>query len=264
MANRQRFQPHANWHCGRQKRNHSRSLALLCALAAVLFYPASSYSTETAAALKPFLASYVVNYRGLQAGTSTLELRSEGEGKFNYSSRSNARGLFRLVVGHEISQVSVLEIASTIVRPLRYTGDDGSTATDRDISLDFNWQTGRVSGVDEDSPVDLPLQIGVQDVMSAQVALMWDALRGETPKPYFLADKTELKSYTTLFQGNERLMTALGELDTVVYVSRRMGAKHSLRVWLAPSLGYIPVQAEQLRETRRVWIMRIASTDIRQ
>jgi hypothetical protein len=48
-------------------------------------------------------------------------------------------------------------------------------------------------------------------------------------------------------------------LDTVVFRSRRDGAKHSVRIWLAPSLGFVPVQAEQLREDKRVWIMRIVS-----
>ena len=37
----------------------------------------------------------------------------------------------------------------------RYRGDDGSSKTARDISLDFNWETGRATGVAEDKAVDV-------------------------------------------------------------------------------------------------------------
>ena len=57
----------------------------------------------------------------------------------------------------------------------------------------------------------------------------------------------------------ERIRTALGELDTVVVASSRTGNDRVLRMWFAPSLDYIPVQAERTRAGKLEFAMRIKS-----
>lgn len=218
---------------------------------------AAAAQTGPATELKPFVASYAVTWRGMNAGTSELKLERQPDGNYLYSSRSNASGLFRLVLGGEIVQTSLFELAAEGVRPLRYRADDGSSDTDRDISLDFDWQAARITGVAEDEPVDIQLPPHTQDDLSIQMAVAYDLQHGSKPALYRLADKNKVKEYQYASEGEARLKTAMGELDTVIYRSQRTGSQRVTRTWLAPSLGFLPVRAEQIRNGKREWLMEV-------
>lgn len=209
--------------------------------------------------LQPFTASYDVVYRGIDAGSTHLELKRENGDRYTYTSRSRAHGLFRLFLGNDILQTSTFSLTDAGVQPLQYRGDDGSKSISRDISYDFDWTLRRVKGVEEQQPVNIALIDDVQDPMSIQIALMYDLIRGKTPANYSLVDKKELKTYDYTNEGVARIKTVLGELDTVVYASHRQGSKRKTRMWCAPSLGFIPVQAKQTRDNKREWLMQIIS-----
>jgi hypothetical protein len=151
----------------------------------------------------------------------------------------------------------VLTIDESGVRPLRYAADDGTDSTTRDIRLEFDWPAGRVRGTAEENPVDLPIAAGLQDGMSVQLALMRALSRGESPSGYSLIDKDEIKEYRYDFEGQTRLQTAAGELDVVIWASHRPNSNRITRVWYAPTLGYLPVQAERRKGETVEWSMRL-------
>lgn len=195
----------------------------------------------------------------MNVGTTEVELKADGADRFEYSTRANARGFARAFFSDEITQTSWLTWSKAGVQPQRYRADDGSDDTERDIALDFDWSAGRVTGVAEEKGVTLPVQIGVQDAMSIQIAVLNDLARGTLPTTYPMVDKDRIKEYRYVHEGEARIKTALGELDTVIYRTEREGSKRATRTWYAPSLGYVAVQAERLREGKREWLMKILS-----
>jgi hypothetical protein len=227
------------------------------AAAALLLLSATIRADAAGAELAPFAATYEVVFRGLNAGTSSLDLTREANGQWRYVSRNNARGLFRLALPGEVRQTSLFTLDDSGVRPLRYVADDGTSSTSRDIQLDFDWAAGKVRGLAEQIRVDLPLQPGLQDGMSVQIALMLALARGETPRGYSIIDKDVIKDYVYVGETPVRLRTAAGELDTVVWASHRPGSNRVTRVWYAPALGYLPVQAERRRGDKLEWSMRL-------
>lgn len=234
-------------------------IALLLSLSAGA--AAAATPANASSAPQPYTASYAVVWRGFNAGTTELGLARESDGAYVYASRANARGLFRAVFNEEITQTSWLQLTAQGVRPLRYRADDGTSDTKRDISLDFDWSAGRARGTAEDKPVDVAIDPGVQDAMSIQLALLIDLLRGQKPQTYRLIDKDKIKEYVYTYQGEERLKTALGEVDTVIYTSQRTGSKRLTRTWYAPSLGYVAVRGEQVKDGKREWVMDIRTLD---
>ncbi len=62
-----------------------------------------------------------------------------------------------------------------------------------------------------------------------------------------MIDATKLKEYELQLEGNARIETALGELDTIVYTSKRHNSDRFTRTWVAPALGYLPVKAQRMR-----------------
>jgi hypothetical protein len=209
--------------------------------------------------VRPFKASYVLSWKGISAASADLDLTRSSDGHYTYVSRNLAKGLFRLAFPGEITQKSTLQIDGERVVPLSYRGDDGTSSSDRDVSLDYDWSTGRVRGIAEKEKVDLELRADAQDPMTVQIAMIMQLAAGREPREFWLVDKKEIKEYRYTREAPARVRTALGEFDTVVYSSRRPDSDRITRVWYAPALGYTPVKAERVRGDKQEWAMSLVS-----
>ena len=207
--------------------------------------------------VKPFAAHYEASWKGINIGSSEISLKQLPEaGQYLYSWTITARGIFRIAYSDDLVQQSWLTIDDGHVQPNKYRGSQGSAT----VNLDFDWKAGRVTGESEKKPVDIQLHNGTQDVMSIQVEVMADLKKGNLPKSFWIIDKDQLKEFLYTQEGNARIRTAIGELDTVVVTSQRAGNNRILRMWFAPSLGFLPVQAERSRDGKVEIAMRIKST----
>ena len=237
----------------------STAALALCLMDADAAEPAGA--SPPAACLQPFKLTLDVEWHGMGAGTSTLQLTRQSATEYTYRSSNVAHGLFRLAIPDTITQTSNFAIVDGKVRPLSYVGDDGSTDTARDVSLNFDWTTNRVTGIAEDKPVNATLTPDVQDSLSVQVALMCELAAGRSPKSFRLIDKDEVKEYQYTHEGSATLDTPAGKLETLIYTSQRIGASRLTRMWIAPSLGYLPVRAEQMRKGKRELQLKIQSVE---
>jgi hypothetical protein len=209
----------------------------------------------------PFVATYQVAWHGITAGDSTLTLAAPAgtPGTFSYSSNIKAHGIFRLAFPDALIQSSTFTLADGHIVPLHY--QEGGQARDHrdDVDLTFDATTGRVHGTSETHTVDQPLDAGIQDPMSVQIELMRQLQAGLTPTRFKLFDKDQAKEYSYTRERNEVLNTPLGTLDTVVYRSDRPGSDRVTRLWLAPKLNYLPLQAARSRKGRVDLSMRISA-----
>jgi len=201
-------------------------------------------------ALVPFVADYDVKYGRFSVGSSRTELSRDGDG-WVMESTTHASGIYRIIAGGTLRQHSEFELLADGPRPMSYLFDDGTRDTDHDVSLQFDWQAGRVRGVAEDKRVDIATVAGLQDTASMQ-ALVIERLRtGREPGMVAMIEKDKIKYYRYTFLRRETLATAVGELETVVYRSARDGSDRETITWHAPKLGYATVQAEQLTGGKR-------------
>ena len=205
--------------------------------------------------IAPFFAHYLADWKTINVGTSDLELRQDTQpDRYLYTWTIRARGIFRLYRA-EVTQKSWLSIHDGHVRPESYRAEDGTSR----VQLDFDWNTKRARGTSEMKPVDIELKDGTQDVMSIQVEVMLDLKNGRLPHTFQILDNDELKEFVYTPEGAAKLKTAVGDLDTVVVASSRAGNNRILRMWFAPSLGFMPVQAERTRDGKLEFAMRIRS-----
>jgi hypothetical protein len=204
----------------------------------------------------PFAAHYAAEWRGIRVGVSDLELKEDTiPGHFVYVWRISARGIFRLAYSSDVLQTSWFSMQAGHVRPAKYQGEEGSSV----VNLDFDWGSGHARGVSEGKSVDIAIRDGTQDVMSIQVEVMQSLKNGNLPSDFLIVDKDEAKDFAYTTEGAARISTALGDLDTLVVASSRAGSNRVLRMWFAPSLGMVPVQAERTRDGRPEFAMRIRS-----
>ena len=164
-----------------------------------------------------------------------------------------ARGVFRLMYANDVVQKSWLAVENGHARPLEYRASDGTST----LLLEFDWGALRARGAAQTKPLDLELDAATQDVMSVQVEVMLDLKNGRLPPTFRIIDHTEAKDFAYAEEGTARIRTALGWQDTVVVASQRAGNDRVLRMWFAPALGYVPVQAERTRGGTLEFAMRI-------
>src|SRR5581483_3516320 len=152
----------------RMRRRHG---VLLCMLSMSVF----ARGAATAAEIEPFEASYTWVWHGMTVAVSTLKLERKDD-MWVYRSKSMPRGIGRMFPERP-AQESILRVTQAGAEPLSYRADDGTPSTARDVDVRFDWLHGHVTGVYEDSPIDMPTQPGLQDDLSVQIALMVDLLR---------------------------------------------------------------------------------------
>jgi hypothetical protein len=206
---------------------------------------------------------YRFSFHGISGGELKLTLtRGVEPGTWLYETRSYPSFLARLVVSPDSRERSWFSATDSGLRPERYLLEDGSSDHAQNSDLHYDYGRGRVTGTARGAELDLPLEPGLQDVMSIRLAPAVDLLAGREPHEYPMLDGREVKHFIYTRAGSEKLKTALGELDTVILTSDRKGADgrgRTWRYWYAPSLGWLTVRAEQREGSEARMVLAVRS-----
>jgi hypothetical protein len=237
---------------------HSLIAAALGVAFALQFVPPTRAQAADAPSASPatsrltkYKAQYQVSYRGIGGGQLEQYLHPGAvAGQWVFESRAYPSLLGRIAVSPDARQRSTMEVTATDVRPLTLVFDDGSDDSAKDANIAFDWATGRVRGRAKDKTVDLAVTPGTQDTVSVQAAMLQQLLSGREPKSFWIVNGAKLEQYRYWPEGRATVVTPYGQFDTVVWASQRDGSKRMNRVWHAPQLGYIPVQAIQYNKGR--------------
>ena len=151
-----------------------------------------------------------------------------------------------------------MEIDAAGTRPIEWTLDDGKSGNEKDGELRFDWSRNTVSGTVEGEKVELTAEPGTQDRSSIQISVATALLRGVEPGTIALIDDNRIKRYTYTKKESATVDSALGKIDTVIYESAREGgSSRTSRFWMAPSLEFLPVRAEQIRKGKVETVMEL-------
>lgn len=207
---------------------------------------------------EPFTATYKVSYRGFQVGLLHFGLSINQEGAYVYETRAEPGLLARLLVSSKALERTVMQIDAQGVRPLVWFTEDGTSGTRKDGNLVFDWETRQVSGTLDGERIDLPIEPGLQDRLSMQIAVMTALLRDEAPGSISLVDDNRIKIYSYTQVGPAQISTDAGRFETVQYESTRSGSSRVKHIWHAPVLGCLPVRVEQLKNGKSDTVMELA------
>jgi hypothetical protein len=97
--------------------------------------------------------------------------------------------------------------------------------------------------------------------MSLQIHILRSLATGQVPPTILMIDSDKLRECELRLEGNALIDMALGELDTLIYTSKRAGADRLTRTWVAPALGYLPVRAERVPGKKTEFVLLIESVD---
>lgn len=233
-------------------------VALLASALALL--PAAAHADAAPTELKAYTARYQVSYRGVAGGQIEASFApAEAPGTWLYATRAYPNLLGRIAISPAARERGTMLIAQDAVRPLEFEYNDGAAEESKDIRLRFDWDAGRVTGVVDGKDIAFDVGQGTQDTASVQAAMMVALLAGRAPTGFPIVTGGRLREYRYWSEGTARVATPAGEFDTVIWASQRDGSSRVSRVWHAPALGYVPVQAIQFRKGRAEFAMKLAS-----
>jgi hypothetical protein len=197
----------------------------------------------------PYAATYAASFRGIDGGTLRMELRRDtSPDKYIFETRARPTTLASFFVSRDAFERTHLEFTAEGMRPLHWEADEAKSGVKNDGKLDFNWQERVATGTYEGQPVSLALEPGAVELQTIQLAAMLKMQVGQEPGTLTVVNGNKLQQYSYARSKAETLDTKFGKLDTVIYESARAGSNRVSRIWHAPSLGYMPVRAEQIRK----------------
>jgi hypothetical protein len=244
------------------RRSVLRTLLALAAFAAAAAGAQEPGGAAPAATLQPYKARYQVSYRGVSGGQIESGLRRGPQpGQWLYETRAFPNLLGRVAVSPQARERGVMLVSPSGVKPLTFSFDDGSAESAKDVRLAFDWTAGHVRGEAEGVPFEMPVPPGTQDTASVQAAMLVELLAGRAPQGFPILTGRRLREYRYWSEGPATVVTPFGQFEAVVWANQRDGSTRLTRVWHAPSLGYLPVQAVQFRKGQPEVQMRLLALE---
>ena len=244
---------------------HKVLAALLAFVLGAAFAPSSpAFAAEVdkpapqPAMLIPYKARYQVSYRGLSGGhVESSFRRGATPGEWVYETHAQPNLLGRIAVSEQAHERGTMQISGNGVRPLTFVFDDGTSASEKDVRLAFDWSANLLKGAAKHGPFEIPVTPGTQDTASVQAAMIVELLAGREPRGFRIVTGDKLRDYRYWPEGHATIETPFGKFDTVIWANQRDGSNRVMKVWHAPALGYVPVQAVQYRKGQQETLMRL-------
>jgi len=245
--------------------NRRKSLALISsqALAVLVLTIVANGTTQLALAedteawsldrpLVPFKARYSVGNNTLVAGRADIELTQiEPSMEWQYSLTTKPTGLFRLTGKGNLQESARFQIVdennALFIQPKTYTFRQDNKQS-RAIDATFIWSQKQLYFKRGDDNGVINTSANTLDRMTMIVAMMSNLTAESDTVIMSSFDSGKLKELQLANEGLETIKTALGDVETVrVRRTNLAGSTRETITWFAPSLNYVPVRIEQLK-----------------
>ncbi|UVE16619.1 DUF3108 domain-containing protein [Pseudomonas sp. LS44] len=212
--------------------------ALLLALAA-LALPA-----HAALELKPFSASYTADWKQVPVGGSAVRsLKAEADGRWQLNFEAS-------MLVASLSEKSIFRFDNGTFLPQTYRFSRGGLGKGKQIELDFDWNEKQIIGSERGNQIRMPLNRGIQDRSTYQLALQHDVAAGKKSMSYQVIDGDEIETYDFRVLGEEVVETKAGLVDAIK-VERVRDPTQSARktvLWFAKDWDYLLVRLQQVEK----------------
>ncbi len=210
----------------------------------------------------PFAARYEARVK-VVGGEVRWDVTEVGGGLYQFNAVVQAGGIWKALISDTLTETSWFRLVDGMPRPERYRLHNGLGSRDRDGEYEFDWERGLAVGVYKDQPQEIAVTPGVVDRSLLQLVLMRDLSAGRRPERYVVLDRDELRTLEVEYGEGEVLSVPAGYYDTILVIHRSGKRNDVTRLWCAPVLDYLPVQIEQERDGKRLFVARLASLDVR-
>ncbi len=230
------------------------SLFLFSAWLLLVSGMAAANGSALPAPLAPFEAEYRVGNGSINVGTATFSLE-HGSSSWRYRSVLKVDGLFSMFVDSPMRETTWLQLHDGELRPIAYRHEEG----DETVRVIFDWDAHRARVTVDGDQRRIELEPDSRDQFSAILAVMRALAAGERTLAFpGIDDGGEAETLRFEVAGEEQVTVPRGRYDTV-RVERRHDDDRTTITWLAPELGWLPVQVEQREDGELVGRLTLTS-----
>jgi hypothetical protein len=189
----------------------------------------------------PFTASYAADMRKVPVnGEANHALVRNEDGSWTLSFHA---GMFVA----RLNEDSTFRMENGKLQPQRYRYERKGLGRGRTTTTYFDYPSGLVRGEHRGDSFTLPLEDGLLDKVSYQLALQRDLMAGKTEMHYRVVDGDEIEDYTFRVTGEQRVTTRAGQFDAVeVERVREEGARRQTTLRFAKDWQYLLVRLNQV------------------
>jgi hypothetical protein len=201
------------------------------------------------------------NADGGTVGTAHISYKQRPDGTYTLSNVAEAKGLMSLFLSGQLVQTSAGKVTTSGLQPAQYVYQFGDKA-DKTQRATFDWQAGKVTLENSKRAVSVALPDGTQDLLSFMFQFMFEPPLDEMQ--LWITNGKKLRSYAYSFEGEDQLLTKIGNLRTM-HIGRSTGdGDEKTELWLAVDFHYLPVKIRQTEKDGSVieQIVTSLSTDI--
>lgn len=194
--------------------------------------------------IKPFSAAYTADWTPVPvSGSAERSLQSIGKGQWQL--QFNASMLVA-----KLTEKSTFDYGSGEIRPLSYSYSRGGFGSGKGTDLGFDWKNKQVRDKRHNKALDVPLDQGLLDKSSYQLALQADVADGHKSMSYKVLDKDEVETYDFRVIGQEAVETKVGKIDAIKVERVRdpTQSKRRTTIWLAKDWDYLLVALSQVEK----------------
>lgn len=178
-----------------------RALLFACALLAL--------PLAQAADLQPFSASYTADWKQLpMSGSAERSLSKNDNGSWTLNFKAS-------MLVASLTEESTLKLDKDALLPQSYRFERGGLGKAKKVNLDFDWTTKMVTGTDRGDPVKVPLNTGMLDKSTYQLALQRDVAAGKKSMSYQVVEGEDTDTYDFRVIGQEKVQTKAGSVDAI-------------------------------------------------
>lgn len=194
-----------------------------------------------------FSANYQVKLNGIQAGELQRNLTSFENGLRQFSSISQAKGIFAFFKPDIVEESSQWRLEQDSVQPQHYLYQRTGGKKDKTLTMQFDWQQMVADIDDRKHPWKLKIEPGTVDKLIYQISLMRDLKSGKKDFIYRIADGGKLKTYHIEVLGEETVKTPMGKFNAIKLTRKLENPEdRETFLWCAPSLSYLPVKLKHI------------------
>ena len=198
--------------------------------------------TVHAADLQPFSASYTADWKQLpMSGQASRSLESTGNGVWKLSFKAS-------MMIASLTEESTLTLDKDTLLPRSYHFERGGLGKAKKADLDFDWTAKMVTGTDRGDAVKIPLNRGMVDKSTYQLALQHDVAAGKKTMSYQVVDDGEVETYDFRVLATEKVDTKAGKIDAIKVERVRdpTQSKRTTVMWFAKDWDYLLVRLQQV------------------
>ncbi|MDO6569121.1 DUF3108 domain-containing protein [Alteromonas sp. 1_MG-2023] len=193
--------------------------------------------------LQPYEAVYTAYKWGDDVGEAHIKLEALSNAQYSLTYSSKVSKFF---LSDKRYEHSIFKVEDSAVLPIEYHYTRTGTGPDKNLTVNFNTNSGGKVVVKDG---DEFAWNGQFDNQIYRVDLANQLASGETNLTYdFVNYRGELRTYGVEVVGNENLSLPYGEFETVKVKLIRDSKTRETFAWFAPSLNYTLVRLQQFKD----------------